>query len=257
MTIHLRQICLVAEKLEPVIEDLKQVLGLQVCFRDKGVGVFGLENALLPVGTNFIEVVAPVKDDTAAGRYLTRRGGDGGYMVITQADSIKTQDMARARAKDLGVRVAWEGNHDAGIFMQLHPADCGGSFFEIDTATPYETEGFWPPANGNGWQDKVSTTRVSALVGAELQSDDPGALAEKWSAIAGIALTRDDNNRLVLPLENATLRFVKAIDGRGPGLGALDIKVTDRDAILQTAEARGLTHTETQVLICGTRINLV
>jgi hypothetical protein len=76
MSIRLRQICLVAEKLAPVLEDFKAVLGLEVCFKDPEVAVFGLENALMPVGGNFIEVVAPVKETTAAGRYLKRRNGD-------------------------------------------------------------------------------------------------------------------------------------------------------------------------------------
>ena len=38
-----------------------------VCHRDPAVGKYGLENALLPVGTNFLEVVAPVEANTAAG----------------------------------------------------------------------------------------------------------------------------------------------------------------------------------------------
>src|SRR5713226_7072640 len=68
MSIRLRQICLVAEKLAPVLEDFKAVLGLEVCFKDPEVAVFGLENSLMPVGSNFIEVVAPVRENTAAGR---------------------------------------------------------------------------------------------------------------------------------------------------------------------------------------------
>ena len=100
MSIRLRQIALVANKLAPVIDDLKAVFGLEVCFIDPGVGVFGLENSLLPVGNNFIEVVAPIKEGTAGGRYLKRRGGDGGYMVICQCDSHAAQLERRERAAD-------------------------------------------------------------------------------------------------------------------------------------------------------------
>ncbi len=46
MTIHLRQICLVAEKLAPVIDDLTNILGIQSCYIDPGVEHFGLENNL-------------------------------------------------------------------------------------------------------------------------------------------------------------------------------------------------------------------
>jgi len=121
--IHLRQICLVAGELAPVIDTLEAVLGIERCYVDPGVGVFGLENTLLPVGTNFLEVVAPVQDGTAAGRYLQRRRGDGGYMVICQADSAATQEGCRSRAAAQQVRVAWEREHDGYHIMQLHPGD--------------------------------------------------------------------------------------------------------------------------------------
>ena len=78
MWLRLRQICLVAEKPGPVEEAGCEILGVKVCFRDLGVAKFGLENALFPIGNQFLEVVAPTQENTAAGRYLDRRGGDGG-----------------------------------------------------------------------------------------------------------------------------------------------------------------------------------
>ena len=141
MSIRLRQIALVANKLAPVIDDLKAVFGLEVCYIDPGVGVFGLENSLLPVGNNFIEVVAPIKEGTAGGRYLKRRGGDGGYMVICQCDSHAAQLERRERALSMGVRIAWERESGGYHVMQLHPADTGGSFFEIDWDAKGEVEG--------------------------------------------------------------------------------------------------------------------
>jgi hypothetical protein len=132
MTIRLRQICFVADKLAPVVEDLTAIFGLEVCFVDAGVGVFGLENSLLPIGSNFFEVVAPTKDNTAAGRFLQRRNGDGGYMVICQCESRATQQARKTRAQELGVRIAWERDIHGFQCMQLHPGDTGGAFFELD-----------------------------------------------------------------------------------------------------------------------------
>ena len=37
MSLTLRQICLVAEKIQPAIEDLEAVLGIEVCHVDPGV----------------------------------------------------------------------------------------------------------------------------------------------------------------------------------------------------------------------------
>ena len=53
MGIQLRQVCLVAERLEPVVQELTQILGVNSCFIDPGVAQFGLENNLMVVGKNF------------------------------------------------------------------------------------------------------------------------------------------------------------------------------------------------------------
>jgi hypothetical protein len=257
MSISLRQICLVANQLAPVIDDFKDILGLEVCFIDKGVAVFGLENSLMPVGTNFIEVVAPIKENTAAGRYLKRRNGDGGYMVICQCDSDQTQRARKARATEMNIRVAWE--HESRSFhgMQLHPADTGGAFFEIDWDVKGEPDGNWEPAGGSGWPSAVRTEIVKKYQAAELQSADPRGLAERWSSIAEVPLRKDSRGRFEMPLKNASVRFVEAADGRGEGLGGIDIVVNDRKRVLETAERRGRRVSDDQVMICGTRFYLV
>ena len=233
MSIRLRQICLVAEKLAPVIEDFKAVLGLEVCFKDPEVAVFGLENSLMPVGNNFIEVVAPVKENTAAGRYLKRRNGDGGYMVICQCDSHQVQLGRKQRAAELNVRLVLD--HDA----------------------KGEPEGNWMPAGGSGWTVARRNDVVSAYTAVELQSADPRGLAERWAKIAELPLRNDARGRIELPLDNAAIRFVEATDGRGEGLGGIDVVVADRKRLLEAAEQRGLRKGDDQVEICGTRFYLV
>src|SRR6202022_4230730 len=73
MWLRLRQIALVAHKLAPIAQDMHDVFGLEVGFRDPGVKTFGLENALFPVGNQFIEVVSPIPENPAGGRSLDRR----------------------------------------------------------------------------------------------------------------------------------------------------------------------------------------
>src|SRR5579872_2305980 len=80
--LRLRQICLVAPRLEPIVSDIAAIMGLEVCYRDSHVAKYGLENALLPVDTILLEVVAPTRDGTAAGRFLEKTGSRGGYMAI-------------------------------------------------------------------------------------------------------------------------------------------------------------------------------
>ena len=257
MSLSLRQICLVAAELKPALEDLSAILGVDVCYVDPHVDIFGVENSLLGLGTNFIEVVAPVRDNTAAGRYLERRGGDGGYMIITQAGSSEYQKACRLRAEKLGVRVAWEAIHDTGNYMQFHPADTGGSFFELDWDENNDPQGNWAPAGGSGWESFVKTDVVRAIKAAELQTPDPDTLAKRWSAITEIPALRNADGHPELQLNNAAIRFVDVADGRGEGLGAIDIEAIDAQQLLQAAQKRGLRTSDTQVIICGTRFNLV
>ena len=77
---------LVAHELAPVERQLCDVLGIEVCYRDPGVAHFGLENALMPIGNQLLEVVAPTREGTAGGRYLERRGAisDDRFQMINK-----------------------------------------------------------------------------------------------------------------------------------------------------------------------------
>ncbi|HVM53363.1 MAG TPA: VOC family protein, partial [Acidimicrobiales bacterium] len=152
--IRLRQVALVAHDLDAVVADLGAVLGLQVAFRDPGVAAFGLVNAVLPLGSQFVEVVSPTREGTAGGRQLERMGGDGGYMVICHTDD---QAPFRERAAAMSIRSAIDADDHGYKIWQLHPGDTGGSFLEIDFQPGWtETGGPWMPA-GQGWHDAVCT----------------------------------------------------------------------------------------------------
>ncbi len=252
--LRLRQICLVARELAPAVDDLTAVLGINTCFHDPAVGAYGLENALLPVGSNFLEVVAPIEEGTAGGRYLDRRGGDGGYMVICQCNNVEER---RARMGELGVRIANPLNYNDFTGIQLHPRDTGGCMLETDTQDGDQSpDGPWHPAGGD-WKSAVRTDRTAAMVGAELQSPDPAALAARWGEILDRSTTQAASAAWEIALDNAVLRFVEATDGRGEGLGGVDVEAADGDAILAAARDRGLDVDGPCVSICGTRFRLV
>jgi len=168
---HVRQVALVARELTPAVSDLCAVLGLEVAFRDPGVAAFGLHNALMPIGQAFLEVVSPVRDGTTAGRFLDRRGGDGGYMVILQTDDL---DADRGRLAALGVRVVWQTTLDDIATVHLHPRDIGGAIVSLDQPRPPAS---WRWA-GPEWKTKVRTAVVSGLTGVTLVAVD-----ETWSAL--------------------------------------------------------------------------
>jgi len=255
MDLYLRQVALVAYDLEPAIDQLEAMFGTPICFRDDGVAKFGLKNALAAIGSQFIEIVSPTQKGTTAERYLEKRKGDGGYMLIFQCPDKTTQDACETNAANQRVRVAWERPEVDGRIMQLHPADTGGTFLEIDHHQPFEPEGLWPPA-GTNWQKHINIQHATGITGAEIQSPDPAKLAERWAAIMDIEL-RDGFRGPVLPLANGEIRFVDAVGNRGEGLTAIDIHTPVRAPVLFAARNAGLKITDSSLEWCGVVLNLV
>jgi hypothetical protein len=255
MTLWLRQIALVARDRDRVVDDFRGVLGLEVGHVDPGVAQFGLHNALLPVGGQFIEVVAPVQEGTTAGRYLERRRGDGGYMVILQCSDHAP---VKRRGAELGLRKVLEFDAKQYSCLQLHPRDTGGSFLEVDhQAGSVPPEGAWWPA-GTHWHAAVRTERARAIVAAELQAPEPEKLARRWGEILELAVSRTPAGEPALALANATLRFVPDTDGRGEGLAGIDLAAGDRAADARAAaRAAGQLGPDGALGLCGMRVRLV
>lgn len=215
---RLRQVALVASELDPVERSLREVLGLELCFRDPGVGVFGLRNGLFPVGDGFIEVVSPEKEGTTAGRLLERRGGDGGYMVLLQADDLAPVE---ARVHELGVRVVYEAEGEGIRGLHLHPKDVGGAIVSIDAAEPPSSWGWAGPS----WHDHVRTDVVTALAGVVLQVADPDAVAARWSAV--LDRPCDGSGRVITLDDGGTIELTSPVDDRGDGLAGMRLVAAD------------------------------
>ncbi len=59
-----------------------------------------------------------------------------------------------------------------------------------------------------------------------------------------------------IEVDSASIRFVEAKDGRGDGLGGIDVDCVDRDAVLAGAKQRGCGVNDEQVLLGGLRVYL-
>jgi len=248
---RLRQIALVGEDLAAAEADIRAVLGLNYAYDDPGVGKFGLKNAVFPVGETFLEVVSPRQAGTTAGRLLEKRGGDGGYMVILQVEDIAE---ARARIAEAGARVVEQADLDGGTvaMSHVHPKDVGGAILSLDFMSPWERWQWGGPV----WRENARTDTSTAIVGAELQGDDPAAMARRWGEVLGLK-AEPANGGWRIPLEGGELRFVAAADGRGEGLGRFDVAVRDPAAVRASAKARGLLTDAGDVMLSGTRVQPV
>ena len=247
---RLRQTVLVARDLDAVVGDLTAVLGIEVAFNDPLVKEFGLRNAVMPIGDTFLEVVSPIDPQATANRYLERRRGDGGYMLIVQCDDL---DGDRRRVSELGVRTVWKLDLPQIRGTHLHPKDTGGALLSLDDAKPAES---WHWA-GPEWERHVRRERVDAITAAEMQAEEPRSLAERWAEILDRPAKEVAPNRYAITLEGTTLRFVAATDGRGEGLSGFEVRAADRNAVLRAARERGCADGDDSVAIGGVRIGLV
>ena len=211
---RLRQVALVTRDCDQVSGELQRAFGWREPFRDSGVGQFGLTNAVFAAGDTFVEVVAPVRPDTTAGRYLSRRGGDSGYMAIFQVPDLTA---ARRRLADLRMRVVWTADLPDIAATHVHPADLKGAIVSLDWASPPES---WRWA-GPAWTGGGLHAGGPGLTGLTIEVEDPPTTASNWAAALGVPSTRDPEIRLADA--GQTLRFVPARAGHGEGITAVTI----------------------------------
>jgi hypothetical protein len=235
MRIRLRQVALVAADLAPVEAAIIDELGVELCYRDPDVEVFGLKNALFPIGNKVLEVVSPLREGTTAGRQLDKRRGDGGYMVILQVDDL---DAMRSRIDAREVRVVFTAPGPGITGLHLHPKDVGAAILSVDHSDRWDD---WPWA-GPTWRDHIATGVVTDLVGVAMQSEHPAGTANRWAALLGREVTHVGDQYHV-HLDEGVLRFVAPGDDRGDGVCAVDLRVTD-------GQARNAT-------LCGVTVNFV
>jgi Glyoxalase-like domain len=173
---RLRQAVLASTDLEGISACLSQALGLGAPYADPAVGAFGLQNAVFALGDTFLEVVSPVREDTAAGRRLERRGGDCGYMVMFEIDDL---DRARRLVAGQSIREVFAIELDDIAEVHLHPADIGGAIVALSRPQP---PGSWR-WGGPDWPRRSSPHQVS---GVTVSAADPTAVAARWSAVLGV-----------------------------------------------------------------------
>jgi catechol 2,3-dioxygenase-like lactoylglutathione lyase family enzyme len=242
---RLRQIAIACTDVNAVAADLATVFGLKIAYRDPHIIHYGLENAILPAGAAFIELLAPVRPDASAARFLARRGGDAGYMLIFQVGDVSAE---RARIAALGVRVVDDLDNPDYRAAHFHPSDFGGVLASVDEQTTVadhlDPHGDWRPA-GRDWRD-ARTAGVLDLTGVTLTSSDPEGLAARFSEL----LARPLADASTLPLDRGALRFA-AGEASGTAISGIELQVADPEAAMARALGANLDLTPEGVRIGG------
>ena len=205
--IRLRQVVIAARDLGATVDWLCTELKVGVCFNDPGVAEFGLHNALLNVGDQFIEVVSPITDNTAAGRLLDRRDATvTAYMVMFEVDDLDARMTALAAA---GIRTVWGGDYPMIRGRHLHPADIGGAIVSLDQPDP---PGSWL-WGGPTWRAHTENSVVTGIAGYRIAADEIASVTDRWSQFG-------------------LLQSVRFVEGTN---STIEVAATDRTAVGRTA----------------------
>ena len=225
------------------IETLRAVLDLGPGFVDPGVAEFGLTNGVFAIGDQFLETVVPVQDNTAAGRFLNRSQGLGGYMAIFQTENL---DQVREAADALEVRRVWNIDLPDISASHLHPADIGAAIVSIDEARP---AGSWR-WGGPDWVEHAKPGGLSQL---DVSAIEPEAMSKRWGSILGVAAEHLGHNVYHLQLSGGVIRFRP---GERDALIAYQLQVPDPAACLARANDLGLSCESDGFVYCGVKLEL-
>ncbi|MHA7898541.1 MAG: hypothetical protein ACX94B_01675 [Henriciella sp.] len=226
------------------IERLRHILALGPGFVDPGVNVFGLTNGVFALGDQFLEVVVPTEADTAAGRFITRTGGVGGYMAIFQTDNLAR---VRAHADAEKIRRVWDIDVEDISATHFHPADIGAAIVSVDEARP-ASSWRW---GGPDWQ---GAAQPGAIIGLDVMARDASALARRWGGLLESAPNHLGQDVWVLETQNGRIRVVP---GDRDFLNTYTLAHPDPAGCLDRAREAGCHADETSFHFAGVQVSLL
>ena len=245
---RIRQVAVAASDLEKTDNTFQRLLGCDESYADPEIIYFGLDNRLYTLGDCFLEVVSPVKPNTAAGRFIDRRGGDGGYMIIVQVENLAQE---QSRLADTSIRTVFADDRGNAKAIHLHPKDVPGAIPSIDEMTPPES---WLWA-GNGWERRAGK-HVGRILAAEIRSPDPYATGLCWAEAYGTVLLSSDEHWRI-EMGSTEMRFIYDSEVLEPALMAIDFEAIDLSAVCSAADDMGLERAENVVTVCGVEFHFL
>ncbi len=90
----------------------------------------GVEEALLPVGGSFVQLLQPLGPDTPVGRFLTQRGEGLHHLALAVVDIEEALAHLQSEGARLIDEVPRRGGREARIAF-VHPADLSGTLIEL------------------------------------------------------------------------------------------------------------------------------
>ena len=230
---RLRQLVIATSEMDVLADKICDLFELKKTYSDPELAVFGLENIIIPFGDTFLELVTPVKENTSAERFLKKRGGDGGYMVIVDSNHLEKQ---RQRLETVGLNIIWYENRKSngihGQSLHLHPKQVGGAILSIDNMTP-PSSWLWA---GTEWKKDINQSLVRNLCGVTICSPKPDSLLSKWEKALGKKRSTDGTS---IDLAGSKIKFVMNTHSHSEHVSNFQVHSTKRSYLKKRAASRG------------------
>ncbi len=127
--INLDHVGIAVPDLDAALAEYERQYGVQPLYRET-VEAQGVEEAMIPVGGSFVQLLQPLGDDTPVGRFLARHGEGMHHVAYAVADI----DAALAHLRSEGVRLideqARRGGRGARIAF-VHPKALASTLIEL------------------------------------------------------------------------------------------------------------------------------
>ena len=255
---RLTQVAFLVRDLDDAGELYRRTLGMERCHA-QDLHQYGLTNLVLPAGNGtFVELLQPASGDSAAARYLERRG-EAPYLIIFET---KCFDQLITHLKSLGVRITGETHRENEKSAFVHPSSANGAFLEIievgDSGNPW-------PAAGPTWARKEWRPLTRQLRQVAVLVRDLDQATRRWSEMFGLEATRrfqvsfTDLEIAVIPLagRDTFIELAQPTSGDGPAARFLErfgegiyltiFQIEDSLAVDAHLEKEGARYTSSRV----------
>ena len=125
----IEHVSLAVEDLDAAVEHYRDTWGLEVSHRER-VEDQGVEEAMLPIGESFLQLLGPTGPDTTVGKFIERRG-EGLHHIAYEVPDLEG---ALAELKKRGVRLIDEVPRRGGrghMVAFVHPKGNHGLLVEL------------------------------------------------------------------------------------------------------------------------------
>lgn len=127
--LNLDHVAIAVRDLDAAVAGYRDRYGVEPLFREV-VESQGVEEAMIPVGGSFVQLLQPLAPDTPVGRFLDRRGEGLHHVAFAVADLDAALEHLRSQGARLVDEVGRPGGRGTRVAF-VHPADLAGTLIEL------------------------------------------------------------------------------------------------------------------------------